>query len=69
MSSIVLPFAIGAGILFLMLLGIFSLFRAFYIKVEQGTALIVNDMTSQPKVRFTGGLIIPVLYKKPSSCG
>jgi uncharacterized membrane protein YqiK len=64
MSSIVLPFAIGAGILFMMLLGIFSLFRAFYIKVEQGTALIVNDMTSQPKVRFTGGLIIPVLYKK-----
>jgi uncharacterized membrane protein YqiK len=61
--SLLLPFVIGAGILFMMLLGIFGLFRAFYVKVEQGTALIVNDMSSQPKVRFTGSLIIPVLYK------
>ncbi|HST57066.1 MAG TPA: hypothetical protein VLK84_00170, partial [Longimicrobium sp.] len=63
-TSLLLPFAIGAVILFVMLLGTLSLFRAFYVKVEQGTALIVNDMSSQPKVRFTGGLIIPVLYKK-----
>lgn len=62
-TSLLLPFAIGAGILFMMLLGIFGLFRAFYVKVEQGTALIVNDMSAQPKVRFTGSLIIPVLYK------
>jgi uncharacterized membrane protein YqiK len=62
-ASLVMPFAIGAVVLFVMLLGIFGLFSAFYVKVEQGTALIINDMSSQPKVRFTGSLIIPVLYK------
>ncbi|HLL48573.1 MAG TPA: hypothetical protein VK399_17865 [Longimicrobiaceae bacterium] len=61
--SIAMPFLIGAGVLLAMLLGTFALFSAFYRKVEQGTALIVNDLSAQPKVRFTGGLIIPVLYK------
>jgi uncharacterized membrane protein YqiK len=61
--SLVLPFLIGAGILLVVMLGIFGLFKAFYVKVDQGTALIVNDMSSSPKVRFTGGLIIPVLYR------
>jgi uncharacterized membrane protein YqiK len=62
-TSLLMPFLIGAGILLVMLIGIFGLFSAFYVKVEQGTALIINDMSSQPKVRFTGSLIIPVLYK------
>jgi len=44
--------------------GIFGLFKAFYIKVPQGTALIVNDLSSQPKVHFTGALVYPVIYKK-----
>ena len=61
--EIAMPFLIGAGVLLAMLLGTFALFSAFYTKVEQGTALIVNDLSAQPKVRFTGGLIIPVLYK------
>ena len=61
--SLVMPFLIGAAALLVVLLGIFAMFSAFYTKVEQGTALIVNDMSAQPKVRFTGGLIIPVLYK------
>ncbi|HEY0504160.1 MAG TPA: hypothetical protein VGD42_11775 [Lysobacter sp.] len=61
--SLILPFLIGAGVLLVVMLGLFGLFRAFYIKVDQGTALIVNDMSSMPKVRFTGALIIPVLYR------
>ncbi|GAB1440699.1 hypothetical protein MASR2M36_34840 [Providencia sp.] len=48
----------------LVVLGFFGLFKAFYIKVPQGTALIVNDMSSQPKVHFTGALVYPVIYKK-----
>ncbi|WP_442965351.1 hypothetical protein [Pseudomonas sp. CGJS7] len=47
-------------IVFVMLL----MFKAFYIKVPQGTALIVNDMSSTPKVHFTGALVYPVIYKK-----
>ena len=40
-------------------------YSKFYIKVPQGIlALIVNDMTSQPKVHFTGALVYPVIYKK-----
>ncbi len=48
------------------LLGIFALvfiFSSFYKKVPQGYALIVNDMTSKPKVHFTGGLVWPVIHK------
>ena len=57
------PFIIGVGILVVFLLGLAGLFKAFYKKVDQGTALIVNDMSSTPKVHFTGALIIPVLYR------
>ncbi len=65
MDFAALPFAvvvIGAVILFL--LGVMVLFKAFYIKVPQGTALIVNDLSSTPKVHFTGALVYPVIYKK-----
>jgi len=53
---------IGGIVLFLLALA--ALFKAFYTKVEQGTALIVNDMSSTPKVHFTGALVYPILYKK-----
>jgi|TARA_Y100001934_G_scaffold65196_1_gene80973 uncharacterized membrane protein YqiK len=59
-----MPFLIGVGIVFLLIVGFFVLFNAFYIKVPQGTALIVNDMSSTPKVHFTGALVYPVIYKK-----
>ena len=57
------PFLIGIGIVLVVLVGIAGLFKAFYKKVDQGTALIVNDLSATPKVRFTGALIIPVLYR------
>lgn len=59
-----MPFLIGIGIVLLILIGFFALFKAFYIKVPQGTALIVNDMSATPKVHFTGALVYPVIYKK-----
>ncbi len=52
------------GIAFLFLMGFAALFKAFYFKVEQGTALIVNDMSSKPKVHFTGALVYPIIFKK-----
>jgi len=36
---------------------------AFYKKIPQGYALIINDMSSKPKVRFTGGVVYPVFNK------
>ena len=50
--------------IFVVIMGLFALIKAFYIKVPQGTALIINDTTSQPKVKFTGGLVLPVIHKK-----
>ncbi|OWL93206.1 hypothetical protein CBQ26_19710 [Deinococcus indicus] len=61
--SVVLPFLIGVVIVLIALMILISLVRAFYVKVEQGTALIVNDLSARPKVRFTGALVVPVLYK------
>src|SRR5690606_11468236 len=52
------------GIVILMLIAIAALFKSFYVKVEQGTALIKNDMTTKPKVFFTGAFILPVIHKK-----
>lgn len=55
---------IVAGVVFIAIIGLFALFKAFYIKVPQGTALIVNDLSATPKVHFTGALVYPVIYKK-----
>ncbi|AKJ42651.1 flotillin family protein [Pragia fontium] len=60
----IMPFLTIIASVIIVILGLFGLFKAFYIKVPQGTALIVNDMSSQPKVHFTGALVYPVIYKK-----
>ncbi len=62
--SVLMPIATGIGIFFVFLLGLAGLFNMFYFKVSQGTALIVNDMSSTPKVHFTGALVFPIIYKK-----
>lgn len=62
--SVLMPVLFGVGIFFVILMGLAALFKSFYIKVDQGTALIVNDMTSTPKVHFTGALVYPIIYKK-----
>ncbi|MCX8595777.1 MULTISPECIES: hypothetical protein [unclassified Gilliamella] len=63
-SDTIMFFLVIVGSIFLVIVGFFLLFKAFYIKVPQGTALIVNDMTSKPKVHFTGALVYPIIYKK-----
>ncbi|MCA9793640.1 MAG: flotillin family protein [Candidatus Eremiobacteraeota bacterium] len=56
------------GPIALVMLGFFGLitvvvFKRFYIKVEQGTALLINKMGDDPEVVFTGGLVYPVIHK------
>ena len=63
MSSLLFPLLVSLGVLLVLALGAVAIFKMFYRKVNQGTALIVNDMSSKPKVSFTGALIIPVLYR------
>ena len=62
--SVLMPIITGIIIFFIIIMSIAILFKAFYIKVDQGTALIVNDMSSKPKVHFTGALVYPIIYKK-----
>ena len=62
--SVLMPIISGIIFFFVIIVGIAILFKAFYIKVDQGTALIVNDMSSKPKVHFTGALVYPIIYKK-----
>lgn len=62
--AMIMPVLYTVGIIFIFLLGFAALFKAFYVKVEQGTALIVNDMSKTPKVHFTGALVFPIIYKK-----
>ena len=63
-SSLAMMALVAFGAVLLILFGIVGLFKAFYIKIPQGMALIVNDLGEKPKVKFTGGFVIPVIHKK-----
>lgn len=49
---------------FFFIMGMMAMFKMFYVKVPQGTALIVNTMKQVPSVSFTGGMVLPVIHKK-----
>ncbi|GHU39910.1 hypothetical protein AGMMS50289_00540 [Betaproteobacteria bacterium] len=51
------------GIIVLFIFGLFAMFARFYRKVEQGYAMIVNTMKSEPDVTFTGRMVYPVIHK------
>ena len=57
-------FLFGFVVVVIFIFGFGLLLKAFYHKVEQGTALIVNDTSNKPKVFFTGKLVLPVVHKK-----
>lgn len=50
-------------LVFVVVMAVLLMFKAFYNKVEQGTALIINGM-HKISVRFDGGLVWPVINKK-----
>lgn len=49
---------------FVALMALIIIVKTCYVKVDQGTALIVNGLKSVPSVHFTGALVFPVIYKK-----
>ena len=55
---------VPAVAIFIFLMGLLAIVKAWYVKVEQGTALIVNGLGAIPKVHFTGALVYPIIYKK-----
>ncbi|MDO5624453.1 MAG: hypothetical protein Q4G71_07170 [Pseudomonadota bacterium] len=54
---------ISIGVLAVLILGGIAMFAKFYRKVEQGTALIVNTLRSEPEVIFTGRMVYPIIHK------
>ncbi|QVI84916.1 hypothetical protein KHW14_21835 [Pseudomonas viridiflava] len=61
MLDMAMPFLIILCIAVLALVALALLIKTFYVKVPQGTALIVNDLSSRPKVYFTGAMVLPYL--------
>ena len=60
----IVPGLIVIGVIFAILMGLIAIVKAWYIKVPQGTALIINGLGGSLKVSFTGSLVFPVIYKK-----
>lgn len=59
-----LPIFTIVGVVLLILIGLVFVYKLLYVKVAQGTALIVNDTSATPKVYFTGALVYPIIHKK-----
>jgi uncharacterized membrane protein YqiK len=57
------PIFIAAGVLAILILGLFAMFAKFYRKIEQGYALIVNTLRAEPEVTFTGRMVYPIIHK------
>ncbi|MDR1125869.1 MAG: hypothetical protein LBM64_07405 [Deltaproteobacteria bacterium] len=62
--STLYPILFAAVVVIVCLLGFAALLKAFYVKVPQGVALIVNGLGAKPRVHFTGAFVYPVIYKK-----
>ena len=56
-------FAIAIVVFVVILFGLFSLLAKFYYKVEQGYAMIINNLRAEPEVTFTGGMVYPIIHK------
>lgn len=61
-SNLILAAAI-VGIGIVVLVGFAMLVARFYRKVEQGRALIINKVSKEPEVTFTGGLVLPIIHR------
>jgi len=60
----IMPVLILVGAVFAIIMAILAIIKAWYVKVPQGTALIVNGLGSIPRVSFTGAIVFPIIYKK-----
>ncbi|MCP1315166.1 MULTISPECIES: flotillin family protein [unclassified Halomonas] len=61
--SWIMPVVFAIGIAVVVMIALLSLIKAFYRKIDQGQALIVNDLSATPKVYFTGAMVLPVIHR------
>lgn len=64
METLTITTIIGVALIALIIIGLVISVTKFYVKVPQGWALIVNDTSSTPKVKFTGSIVWPIIHKK-----
>lgn len=58
-----IPILVAVAALVLFALGLFALLARFYRQVDQGKALIVNTLKSEPLVTFTGAVVYPIIHR------
>lgn len=51
------------GLAFLFVVGVAVMVARFYRQVAQGQVLIVNTMKSEPRVSFTGAVVLPIIHR------
>ena len=59
MGTLSIMTLVVVALIVLVVIGLVIMITRFYVKVPQGWALIVNDTTNTPKVKFTGGVVWP----------
>ena len=59
----IITVAIIVGAVVGMIVAIGMAVAAFYRKVDQGSALIINKMGAVPVVKFTGGIVVPIIHR------
>ena len=62
MESLIFVAMVVLGLI-VVLAGFAAMVAKFYRKVEQGRALIINKVTKEPIVTFTGGLVLPIVHR------
>ncbi|NUN14137.1 MAG: flotillin family protein [Myxococcales bacterium] len=54
---------VTVGAIVILVLGMAGLLMKFYRKVDQGKALIVNNLKADPDVVFTGAVVYPIIHR------
>jgi uncharacterized membrane protein YqiK len=63
MDPTIVTVLISIGLGFFLLLAFGVALARFYRQVAQGQVLIVNTMKAEPKVSFTGAIVLPILHR------
>lgn len=63
MESIAITIGASIAVLLLLVVGVGFVLARFYKQVDQGQVLIVNTMKAEPKVSFTGAVVIPIINR------
>lgn len=57
------PVLVVVGVIAFLLFGLLALVARFYRQVDQGRALVINTMRSEPIVAFTGAVVYPIINR------